>query len=92
MDLTRERTGCVCDGRVRSFAEMKTIGGRPVYLFSEVLFSRIPNFLIGLIVREPVTCDSPESTPGVSPLVTLPGACPPSLPCRFAVCRTRIKH
>ena len=29
LDLTRERTGCVSGGRVRSFAEMKTIGGRP---------------------------------------------------------------
>lgn len=36
LDLTRERTGCVCGGRVRSFAEMKTIGGRPVYLFAFV--------------------------------------------------------
>ena len=36
LDLTRERTGCVSGGRVRSFAEMKTIGGRPVYLFSFV--------------------------------------------------------
>lgn len=36
LDLTRERTGCVCGGRIRSFAEMETIGGRPVYLFSFV--------------------------------------------------------
>ena len=36
LDLTRERTGCVCGGRIRTFAEMETIGGRPVYLFSFV--------------------------------------------------------
>ena len=36
LDLTRERTGCVSGGRVRSFAEMKTIGGRPEYLFAFV--------------------------------------------------------
>ena len=36
LDLTRERTGCVSGGRVRSFAGMKTIGGRPEYLFAFV--------------------------------------------------------
>ncbi len=36
LDLKRERTGCVVGGEIRSLADLKTIGGRPEYLFAFV--------------------------------------------------------